>query len=121
MKTSDSGSSSLSGANEKETCDLTSVDLAFVPPGIVGTTFEGDQHSVLIDYDPKAISDELVRQVAAQLAPEVKRRFDKCVMRLGGRACEACALKLESKGTENRGRAAGKGYLHRRRYECDLR
>jgi|SRR6516164_7730962 hypothetical protein len=121
MKTSDPGSGSLSGANEKETCDLTSVDLAFVPPGIVGTTFEGDQHSVLIDYDPKAISDELVRQVAAQLAPEVKRRFDKCVMRLGGRACEACALKLESKGTENRGRAAGKGYLHRRRYECDLR
>src|SRR6516225_6996457 len=103
VKTSDSGSGSLSGANEKETCDLTSADPALVPPGIVGTTFEGDQHSVLIDYDPKAISDESVRQVAARLAPEVKRRFDKCVMRLGGRACEACALKLESKAQKIEG------------------
>jgi hypothetical protein len=31
------------------------------------------------------------------LAPEAQRRFEKCVMRLGGRACEACALKLERK------------------------
>src|SRR6516165_8926270 len=97
VKTSDSGSGSLSGANEKETCDLISADPPLAPRGIVGTTFEGDQHLVLIDYDPKAISDESVRQVAAQLAPEVKRRFDKCVMRLDGRACEACALKLERK------------------------
>jgi Cd2+/Zn2+-exporting ATPase len=103
VKTSDSGSGSLSGANEKETCDLTSADLAFVPPGILGTTFEEDQHSALIDYDPKAISDESVRQVAAQLAPEVKRRFDRCVMRLDGRACEACALKLESKAQKIEG------------------
>ena len=103
VKTSDSGSGSLSGANEKETCDLTSADPAFVPPGIVGTTFEGGQHSVLIDYDPKAISDESIRQVAAQLAPEVKRRFDRCVMRLDGRACEACALKLESKAQKIEG------------------
>ena len=51
----------------------------------------------------KAISDESVRQVAARLAPEVKRRFDKCVMRLGGRACEACALKLESKAQKTEG------------------
>jgi len=39
VKTSDSGSGSLSGANGKETCDLISADLALVPPGIVGTTF----------------------------------------------------------------------------------
>jgi len=75
VKTSDSGSGSLSGANEKEICDLTSADLPLAPPGIVGTTLERDQHSVLIDYDPKTISDESVRQAAAQLAPEVKRRF----------------------------------------------
>ena len=103
VKTSDSRSGSLSGANEKKPCDLTLVDTPLAPPGIVGTTFERDQHSVLIDYDPKAISDESVRQVAARLAPEVKRRFDKCVMRLDGRACEACALKLESKAQKIEG------------------
>jgi Cd2+/Zn2+-exporting ATPase len=103
VKTSDSGDGGLSGANEKETCDLTSADTPLAPPGIVGTTFERDHHAVLIDYDPKAISDEKVRQVAARLAPEVKRRFDKCVMRLDGRACEACALKLESKAQKIEG------------------
>jgi Zn2+/Cd2+-exporting ATPase len=35
--------------------------------------------------------------------PEAQRRFDKCVMRLGGRACEACALKLERKAQKIQG------------------
>jgi copper chaperone CopZ len=74
-----------------------------VPPGIVGTTIENDGQFVTIDYDPRTISDESVREVAAQLAPKVQRRFDKCVMRLGGRACEACALKLERKAQKIEG------------------
>jgi Cd2+/Zn2+-exporting ATPase len=65
--------------------------------GIVETKLEPDGQSVTIDYDPRLISDESVRQVAGRLTPEVQRRFDRCVMRLNGRACEACALKLEKK------------------------
>jgi hypothetical protein len=78
-------------------CPVMPADLPSVPPGIVGTTIEKDGQSVSIDYDPRAISDESVGRLAARLAPEAQRRFDKCVMRLGGRACEACALKLERK------------------------
>jgi len=63
----------------------------------VGTTVEEGGRSVAIDYDPRRISDESVSKAAARLAQEVQRRFDKCVMRLGGRACEACALRLERK------------------------
>ena len=97
MRASDEDADSLSGPAEAESCDLTSAALPAVPPGIVGTTVEEGGRSVAIDYDPRRISDESVSKVAAGLAPEVQRRFDKCVMRLGGRACEACALRLERK------------------------
>ena len=89
--------------NEKETCDLNSANVPLVSPGIVGTSVERDGQCVAFDYDPAAISDESVRQVAARLAPEAQRRFDKCVMRLGGRACEACALKLQRKAQKIEG------------------
>jgi Zn2+/Cd2+-exporting ATPase len=88
---------------EEKPCTLEAPDLHLMPPGIVGTTVEGDGQSVTIDYDPRELSDESVRQVTARLAPEAKRRFDKCVMRLSGRACEACALKLERKAQKIEG------------------
>lgn len=88
--------------NEEKTCPVP-VDLISIPPGIVKTTVETDGRSIAIDYDPRTISDDSVRQVAARLIPEAQRRFDKCVMRLGGRACEACALKLERKAQRIQG------------------
>jgi Zn2+/Cd2+-exporting ATPase len=78
-------------------CLVTPVDPVFIPSGIVGTTIAPDGQSIAIDYDPRTVGDESVRQVAARLMPEARRRFDQCVMRLNGRACEACALKLEKK------------------------
>jgi Cd2+/Zn2+-exporting ATPase len=69
----------------------------------VGAAIDGETHALTIDYDPRLISDESIRQVAARLAPEAQRHFDKCVMRLGGRACEACALKLERKAENIKG------------------
>ena len=103
VKTSDPEADNLSHMNEEKSCTVEPPHLQFVPPGIVGTTVERDGQSVTIDYDPTAISDETVRQLAARLAPEAQRRFDKCVMRLGGRACEACALKLERKAQKIEG------------------
>jgi Cd2+/Zn2+-exporting ATPase len=100
MKSSDTGAENLPG--EEEECPVP-IDFVSVPPGIVETTVETDGQSMAIDYDPQTISDESVRQVAARLMPEAQRRFDKCVMRLGGRACEACALKLERKAQRIQG------------------
>jgi Zn2+/Cd2+-exporting ATPase len=102
VKSSDTGAESLPGINEEKTCPVP-VDLISAPPGIAKATVETDGPSIAIDYDPRAISDESVRQVAARLMPEAQRRFDKCVMRLGGRACEACALKLERKAQRIQG------------------
>lgn len=100
MKSSDTGAENLPG--EEKECPVP-IDFVSVPPGIVKTTVETDGRSMAIDYDPQTISDESVRQVAARLLPEAQRRFDKCVMRLGGRACEACALKLERKAQRIQG------------------
>jgi Zn2+/Cd2+-exporting ATPase len=94
---------SSAGTNDERICPLPSIDPALMPAGIVGTAVDKDGRSMTIEFDPKAISDESVREVAARLVPDARRRFDKCVMRLGGRACEACALKLERKAQEIEG------------------
>ena len=80
--------------NEEKTSPVP-VDLISIPPGIVKTTVDTDGQSIAIDYDPRTISEESVRQVAGRLLPEAQGRFDKCVMRLGGRACEACARRRD--------------------------
>ena len=97
MKRPGTMADSLPSANEEKICPVIAGAVSSVPPGIVGTAVEPDGQSVTIDYDPRLINDESVREVAAQLAPEMQRRLDKCVMRLEGRACEACAVKFESK------------------------
>ena len=92
---SDAQTGRLPGKAEEGACPP--VDLASVPAGIVKTRVDAGSHSLTIDYEPHLISDEKVRQVAVQLGSEVQRRFDKCLLHLGGRACEACALNLERK------------------------
>ena len=67
-----------------------------VPPGVVRTALDADGQSLTIDYDPAVISDESVRDVASRLAAG-EHRLEKCMMRLTGRACEACALNFERK------------------------
>jgi len=102
MKASDVAGSP-SPSNEARMCSVMPTDSASMPAGILQTSVEADGKSMTIDYDPGTLSDESVRQIAAKLAPEAQRRFDKCVMRLGGRACEACALKLERKAEQIEG------------------
>src|SRR5215471_17046193 len=103
MKTLETEADSPSPLNEATMCPVMPTDPASVPPGILRTTIKTDGKSMTIDYDPQTLSDESVRKVAAKLAPEAQRRFDKCVMRLGGRACEACALRLERKAEQIEG------------------
>ena len=89
--------------NTERMCPVPSTDPSSMPAGIVGTVVDNHGRSMTIEFDPKTISDESVRAVASRLGPEAQRRFEKCVMRLGGRACEACALKLERKAEQIEG------------------
>lgn len=54
-------------------------------------------HELHIAYDPDRISDEEIRRQAARMEPYLKRHFDRCLFKLGGHACEACAIKLEKR------------------------
>ena len=82
-------------------CPLKTIPTA--PPGVMETAVGADGQSFTIDYDPRLISDESIRRVAERLTPEMRRRLEKCVFRLNGRACEACALKLEKKAQKIEG------------------
>jgi Zn2+/Cd2+-exporting ATPase len=103
VKDAGQDANSSTGANDERMCPVPSSDSGSIPAGIVGTAVDSEGRSMTIEFDPNAISDESVREVAARLVPEAQRRFEKCVMRLGGCACEACALKLERKAEQIEG------------------
>ena len=68
-----------------------------VPEGVLRASVDAEKQSLTLDYDPALITDETIREVAGRLIPEGGEHFEKCLMRLRGRACEACALNCERK------------------------
>jgi Cd2+/Zn2+-exporting ATPase len=52
-------------------------------------------HDVVLTYDPARASTQEIQDAAREVVPVFRQRFEKCTMRLQGRACEACAMKLE--------------------------
>ncbi len=80
---------SLSPLAEPEpVCPELSADMT---PGVLRTVLEGGGRALTIDYDPRILSDDSVRNLAERLAPNPQASFGKCLMQLRGRACEACA------------------------------
>lgn len=79
--------------SEPAPCPEVESDGALPPRGILGLHL-ASQETVEIRFDPAQISDREVEEYARRLAPP---RFDRCLFRLQGRACEACALKLEAR------------------------
>jgi len=79
------------------TCHDPSPEPDEVPAGVLRASVDAEKHSLTIDYDPNVITDESIREVASKLVPEGDDHFEKCLMRLHGRACEACALNFERK------------------------
>jgi len=68
-----------------------------VPEGVLRAAMDTESHSLTIDYDPSVLTDESIRDVAIKLVPDGGEHFEKCLLRLHGRACEACALNFERK------------------------
>ena len=66
-------------------------------PGIIGTEIKPRLGRVVIDYDSARLTDEAVKRLAGELGRAVQSSYAKCTLRLSGRACEGCALKLERK------------------------
>jgi Zn2+/Cd2+-exporting ATPase len=68
-------------------------DAGTAPAGVLGVHLAEDE-SLEIRFDPKQLDDAEVEAFARSLAPP---RMEKCLFRLNGRACEACALKIEKR------------------------
>ena len=66
-------------------------------PGVLRTDIDTANHALMIDFDPRVISDEGVRRVAEKLAPIGHQQFCKTILHLGGRASGAAEQKLEKK------------------------
>ncbi len=98
-------------------------------PGILNAEIDAPHGRVRFEYDGAKTTDRDIEQVAGRVAPALNQHFDKCLLRLEGRACEACALKLERKAQEvpgvHRATATFLGgimsitYDHQK-YPCDL-
>ncbi len=72
-------------------------------PGIVHAEVDAAKGSVVFDYDSRRVSDQDITRIAREIAPVLHEHFDTCLLRLRGRACEACALKLERKARKIEG------------------
>ena len=76
-----------------EDCRYVDTEGALPPEGVLGIHFT-DEDGLEISFDPDRISDSQVADYARHLAPP---RLERCLFRLQGRACEACALKIEDR------------------------
>ena len=72
-------------------------------PGVLRADLDPANHSVLIDYDPRVISEEGVREVARDLAPAGHQHYCKTILHLEGRASGAAEQKLERKAQKIKG------------------
>ena len=66
-------------------------------PGVLQAGVDALNHAVMIDFDPRVISDDRVRQVAEKLAPVGHQHYCKTILNLAGRASGAAEQRLERK------------------------
>ena len=87
--------SDLSSANSQ--CEIVVATALTNQPGVLGAVLLPELDQVAIDYDPAAMVDSEVANLVQRVAPVLRQSYSKCTMRLAGRACESCALRLERK------------------------
>ncbi len=67
--------------------------------GILQVQLDTAVEQFAFDYDPQQTSAGEVEALIEAISPALRRRWDRCTLRLereGGRACESCALALEN-------------------------
>ena len=72
-------------------------------PGVLHADLDPLNHAVMIDFDPRVISDDGVRKVAAKLASIGHQQYCKAILHLGGRASGAAEQRLERKAQKIEG------------------
>jgi Cd2+/Zn2+-exporting ATPase len=78
-------------------CSEPMQDLLHQQPGVVRAEIWPQPRRIVVDYDPSATPDATVGRWVAKVAPLASSHFARCRLRLAGRACQGCAIKLERK------------------------
>ncbi|WP_158277520.1 heavy metal translocating P-type ATPase [Opitutus sp. ER46] len=84
-------------------CDDTLHETLKTQPGVVGLTIQAEPRRIQVDYLPHAASEAEVGRLIERVAPMADDQFVKCTLRLEGRACEGCAIRLERKAEKIEG------------------
>ncbi len=66
-------------------------------PGVVRAEIWPKTERIVVDYDPASTPQAALGEWVAKVAPVASGHFARCRLRLSGRACEGCAIKLERK------------------------
>lgn len=66
-------------------------------PGVAAVEVQADPRKIQVDYQPGLTTEAEIGRVIEQVAPIASGQFAKCTLRLSGRACASCALRLERK------------------------
>jgi Cd2+/Zn2+-exporting ATPase len=83
--------------NDEGFCGVEAEALATAQAGIVQAQVSENHQALTLDYDPAKLSSTAVKAAAQQIGAEAGQSYGRCLLRLDGRGCEACALKLERK------------------------
>jgi len=66
-------------------------------PGVAAVEVQAEPRKIQVDYQPALTTEAEIGRVIEQVAPIASGQFAKCTLRLSGRACASCALRLERK------------------------
>ena len=76
-------------------CESTVKTVLGADRGVISTTIDPGSRRVSIEYDDQKLSDAEATRILGQLSKAVQANYANCTLRLGGHACEGCAIKLE--------------------------
>ena len=82
-------------AKEGPDCESTVKTVLGSDRGVISTTIDPGSNRVSIEYDDQRLSDAEATKILGALSKAVQANYVNCTLRLGGHACEGCAIKLE--------------------------
>ena len=102
-------------SDEEENCFEVVNNAIADEAGILDIQVDTAREQVAFEYDPAILHDEAIVRLARKVEPTLRQRFDTCTLRLApqaGRACEACAMKIEHRMNKIQGvRRATASYM----------
>ena len=89
-------------------------------PGVLRTDIDTANHALMIDFDPRLISDDGVRKVAEKLAPIGHQQYCKTILHLGEARLGGSGAGAGKESAEDRRHPARASHVSRRCNDGDF-